>query len=478
MIASPVLEKLKSLVGKENYLDSETDKLLYAYDGTPMLRKKPEAIVIPRSAEVVSKIMLLANEAGFAVVPRGSGSGLSGGSVPVENSIVLLFPPMNKIFSVDTVNMTATVEPGVLTAQLQSHVEALGLFYPPDPGSAAISTIGGNVAENAGGLRGLKYGVTKNYILSFDAVLPTGELITLGTQSLKDVQGLNLRDIFIGSEGTLGIFTKITVRLLPKPQASQVIAIHFEKLAQVGEFVAEMMHAKIVPAMLEFLDRNTIRAVEDYAHIGLPLTIDALVLVELDGHRTVVEEESAMVFSIAKKLQASFIKAATTNAEALALKQARKSAFSALARLKPTTILEDASVPRTHLPMMLDTVASLAAEQNLLVGNFGHLGDGNLHPTCLISERDTDEVHRSEIFFERVFETAVKLGGTITGEHGTGVAKKKFLEMAAGHTQVDLMRKFKQSIDPNNVLNPTKMFDVQTLFRSKCERKTGGTHRH
>jgi glycolate oxidase len=470
MISPAVLAMLRSIVGSENYLDSEADKTLYSYDGTPMLRQKPDAILIPRSTEIISKILRLANEEGFAVVPRGSGSGLSGGSVPVPNSVVLLFPPMNKILSIDDINLTAKVEAGVITARLQSEVEQRGLFYPPDPGSASISTIGGNVAENAGGLRGLKYGVTKNYVLALDVILPNGEFITLGSESVKDVQGLNLRDIFIGSEGTLGIFTNITLRLLPKPEHSVVMMIHFDSIASIGEFVAEVMLARITPAMLEFLDRNTIRAVEDYAKLGLPTDLAALVLVELDGYKLVVEDEFQTVFAIAKKLGARFIKAAESADDALKLKLARKSAFSALARLKPTTILEDASVPRSKLPDMLLQIESFAKQESVLVGNFGHLGDGNLHPTCLINERDSDEVHRSERFFERVFETAVKFGGAITGEHGTGLAKKKYLEMATGKTQVELMRKFKEAIDPNNILNPSKMFDANSLFRSKCER--------
>jgi glycolate oxidase len=471
MIARSVLNKLREIVGCEHYLDSESDKLLYSYDGTPMLRQKPDAILIPRSADAISQILLLANDAEFAVVPRGSGSGLSGGSVPVENSVVLLFPPMNQILSIDPVNLTARVEAGVLTARLQNEVEKRGLFYPPDPGSANISTIGGNVAENAGGLRGLKYGVTKNYVLALDVVLPSGEQVKLGSESIKDVQGLNLRDIFIGSEGALGIFTTITLRLLPKPASSKVMMVQFGNLATVGEFVAETMLARLTPAMMEFLDSTTIRAVEEYARLHLPLDLAALLLLEFDGNQSVVADEVQTAQAIAQKLGARLIRIAETDDEALRLKLARKSAFSALARIKPTTILEDASVPRSKLPEMLINIEAFAKSENVLVGNFGHLGDGNLHPTCLVDERDREAVHRSERFFEKTFDLAVQYGGVITGEHGTGLAKKKFLEQAAGATQVELMRKFKEVIDPNHVLNPSKMFDAGKLFRSKCERK-------
>lgn len=471
MISRAVIEKLRTLVGTGNCLTSETDRALYAYDATPMLRQKPDAVLIPKSVEVIQHILALANETPFAVVPRGSGSGLSGGSVPVDNSVVLLFPPMNRILEIDEQNLTATVEPGVLTAVLQAEAEKRGLFYPPDPGSASISTLGGNVAENAGGLRGLKYGVTKNYVLALDVVLPTGEFVRLGNRALKDVQGLNLKDLFIGSEGTLGIFTGITVRLLPKPQSSKVFVLHFEQLSKIGEFVGELIAARITPAMLEFLDRTTVAAVEAYAKLGLPQHLAALVLLELDGNRLVVEEEAETVLQVAKKTGCTFIQAAASDAEAAQLKQARKAAFSALARLRPTTILEDVGVPRSELPVMLETIETLALQYSLPLGNFGHLGDGNLHPTCLISERDRDEVRRSEQVFEKIFEAAVKLGGTITGEHGTGLAKKQYLEMSAGETQVRLMREFKRTIDPNNVLNPTKMFDLGTVLRSKCERR-------
>ncbi|MBC8042902.1 MAG: FAD-binding protein [Rhizobacter sp.] len=470
MIAHATLQKLKSLVGAENFLDAEADKVLYAYDATPMLRQKPDAVLIPRSPEIISEILKFANSERFAVVPRGSGSGLSGGSVPVENSVVLLFPPMNRIINVDEVNMTATVEPGVLTATLQQEALRRGLFYPPDPGSASISTLGGNVAENAGGLRGLKYGVTKNYVLSLDVILPSGEPVTLGNRALKDVQGLNLKDIFVGSEGTLGIFTSITLRLLAKPDASAVMLFHFENLSRTGAFVTEVLSKGITPAMFEFLDRTTITAVERYAKLGLPSDIQALVLIELDGRKSTVDEESEIIFALAKKSGCTFAKTAATDAEALTLKHARKSAFSALARLRPTTILEDVGVPRSELPAMLEQIATFAAAENLPLGNFGHLGDGNLHPTCLISERDADEVHRSERLFEKIFSEAIRRGGTITGEHGTGLAKKKFLEASAGNRQVELMREFKRTLDPNMILNPSKMFDAKTLFKSKCER--------
>ncbi|MDX2129813.1 MAG: FAD-linked oxidase C-terminal domain-containing protein [Chloroherpetonaceae bacterium] len=465
-----VLNKIKSIVGSENFLDSALDKHLYSYDATPLFRELPEAIAIPRSAEHVSAILKLATESGLPIVPRGSGSGLSGGSIPSKGSLVLLFPPMNRILEIDEVNMTCTVEPGVITAVLQNEVEKHGLFYPPDPGSATISTLGGNIAENAGGLRGLKYGVTKNYVMTLDVVLPSGELITLGNHSIKDVQGLNLKDVFIGSEGTLGVITKATLRLLPKPKTSQVILFHFDSIARVGEFVASLALSKITPAMFEFLDNTTIRAVESYTKIGLPESLTALVLIELDGHPAEVHDDTATTLSIAEKAGATFSKLAESNIEAQKLKQARKSAFSALARLKPTTILEDASVPRSHLPEMLLFTIEKASELNLLVGNFGHLGDGNLHPTCLITERDANEIKRSEQFFEQIFDKAVSLGGTITGEHGTGIAKKKYLEKAAGHTQVELMRRFKASIDEANILNPGKIFDTSHFFKSKCER--------
>jgi glycolate oxidase len=461
------ISKLKELVGRDNFLDAPEDKLVYSYDGTPLVSHQPEAILRPRSSEEVSEILKLANEDGFAVVPRGSGTGLSGGSVPSEDSVVLLFNHWDKILEIDSDNLTAWVEPGLVTASLHRDVEKIGLFYPPDPGSQNICTIGGNVAENAGGLRGLKYGVTKNYVMGIEMILPNGDIVQNGGKNVKDVAGYNLRDLIIGSEGTLGIFTKILVKLIPKPETSKTLLAFYDRLTDAAESVSEIISNHIIPCTVEFLDSTTIKSVEAFAQLGLPQDISALLLLEVDGHREVVNREAELVEQLCKKCGAREVQVARDDEEALKLKTARRAAFSSLARVKPTTILEDATVPRSNLATLVEKIDAISKKYNLQIGNFGHAGDGNLHPTCLTDERDAGEIKRVEKAFDEIYDETIKLGGTVTGEHGVGLAKKGFLEKMIKVPALDAMRKIKQAWDPNNVLNPGKIISLSP----KCEGK-------
>ena len=458
-------EKVKKIVGANNYLDSHEDRLCYSYDGTPIFQQLPEAVVFPESEEQISTIVKLANQEKFNIVPRGAGTGLSGGSIPVENSVVIVLTRWNKILEIDTKNLTATVQPGVITAMLQKEVEKIGLFYPPDPGSMNVSTIGGNVANNAGGLRGLKYGVTKNYVLGTELILPSGELLKTGGKNMKDVAGYNLRDFIVGSEGTLGIITKVLLKLVPLPTNSVTLLAYFDKLVDSASSVSDIVAAHITPSMMEFLDNTTINCVEDYTKIGLPRNSEAVLLIEVDGRGSIVQEDAETIKNILKKNRASFVRVADSAQEALKLKTARRSAFSALARKRPTTILEDATVPRSELPIMIEKVAEAARKFDLTFGDFGHAGDGNLHPTCLTDERDNQEINRAHRAFEFIFNEAIKLGGTITGEHGTGLSKKQFLELVAGAPGVDMMMKIKSVIDENNIMNPGKIFSISP----RCE---------
>src|SRR3990172_357289 len=473
----PVLkEKIRNVVGTNNYFDSQEDKLCYSFDGTPIFQHLPEAVVFPESEEQISQIVKLANQERFNIVPRGAGTGLSGGAVPVENSIVLVMTKWNNILEIDTQNLTATVQPGVVTGVLQKEVEKFGLFYPPDPVSLNVCTIGGNVANNAGGLRGLKYGVTKNYVLGTEMILPNGELLKTGGKNMKDVAGYNLRDFIVGSEGTLGIITKVLLKLIPYPSNSVTILTYFDKLIDSANSVSEIIAAHITPSMLEFLDNTTINCIEDYTHIGLPRQSEAILLIEVDGRGNIVQEDAETVKNILKKNNASLVKVAGNAEEALKLKTARRSAFSALARRRPTTILEDVTVPRSELPIMIEKVAEAALRFDLTFGNFGHAGDGNLHPTCLTDERDYQEINRAHKAFEFIFNEAIKLGGTITGEHGTGLSKKQFLELVAGSPGLDMMKKIKSVIDENNIINPGKIFSISprcegTMPRSREEIK-------
>ena len=453
------LKKLRDVVGAENVLTSREDLIPYAFDGTAAMKEMPGGVVFAVSTEQISAVLKLANDTETPVVTRGSGTGLSGGSVPAADCIVLCTVKMGAILEVDAANLTMTVEPGVTTIQIAEAAEKAGLFYPPDPGSMKISTIGGNVAENSGGLRGLKYGVTRNYVMGMEVVLPNSEVMWLGNKCVKDVAGFSLKDVMIGSEGTLGVITKVLLRLIPKPAAKKTMVATFDAMDAAAQTVSDIIAAQIIPCTLEFLDRTTIHCVEDFAKIGLPLDCEALLLMETDGHPAAVAEEASKMEELAKANRAKEVRVAKDDAEATQLATARRSAFSALARLAPTIILEDATVPRSELAHMIRFVAEVAKKYDLKIGTFGHMGDGNLHPTFLTDERNEAEIHRVHEAFKEIFDEAIRLGGTITGEHGIGIAKKEFLPKFAGVAQMRVMRELRKALDPKGILNPGKMFD-------------------
>ena len=461
MMPSPEKSRdaLRRLVGPANVLTSKEDLIPYSFDGTAAMQQMPGCVVFACSTAEVAGVLKVANESKTAVVTRGSGTGLSGGSLPSQDCIVLCTVKMDKILELDRANLTLLVEPGATTLAVADEAAEAGLFYPPDPGSMKISTIGGNVAENSGGLRGLKYGVTRNYVMGLEVVLPNGEVMWLGNKCVKDVAGYSLKDVFIGSEGTLGVITKVLLRLIPKPAAKKTMVATFAQMDHAAEAVSAIIAAQIIPCTLEFLDRMTIHCVEDYARIGLPLDCEALLLMETDGHPVVVAEEAAQMEKICRERGCLEVRVAKDDAEATKLASARRSAFSALARVAPTTILEDATVPRSELAKMIRFVAATAKKYQLRVGTFGHMGDGNLHPTFLTDERNKEEMHRVEEAFKEIFDEAVRLGGTITGEHGIGLAKKSFLPKFAGDAQMRVMRELRHVLDPNGILNPGKMFD-------------------
>ncbi len=450
---------LQAIIGRENLLTAREDLIPYSFDGTAALSQLPEAVVFARSREDVAAVLKLASTNGLPVVTRGSGTGLSGGSLPVTGGIVLCTVKMQAILEVDQANLTMLVEPGVTTVQVADAASAVGLFYPPDPGSMRISTIGGNVAENSGGLRGLKYGITRNYVMGLEIVLPDGEVLWTGNKCVKDVAGYSLKDLFIGSEGTLGVITKVLLKLIPKPASKRSMVATFDAMDRAAQTVSDIIAAQVIPCTLEFLDRTTIHCVEDYAKVGLPLDCEALLLMETDGHPAAVADEAAKMEELARRNGAREVRVARDDAEATKLATARRSAFSALARLSPTTILEDATVPRSELARMVRFVESVARKHRLKIGTFGHMGDGNLHPTFLTDERNKEEMHRIEEAFQEIFDEAIRLGGTITGEHGVGVAKKRFLPKFAGDAQMRVMREFRRALDPRGILNPGKMFD-------------------
>ncbi|MCY7751876.1 glycolate oxidase subunit GlcD [Bacillus haynesii] len=458
MISSQVKSQLIEIVGSANYDDSNAGRLVYSYDATPQFQSMPDAVIAPRSKEEVSQIVKICNTHRIPIVPRGSGTNLCAGTCPTEGGIVLLFKHMNQILEIDEENLTITVQPGVITLDLIHAAEEKGLFYPPDPSSMKISTIGGNINENSGGLRGLKYGVTRDYVMALEVVLANGDIIRTGGKLAKDVAGYDLTRLFIGSEGTLGIITEATLKLIPAPETKKTVLALYQDIDSAAQTVSNIIAHKIIPTTLEFLDQPTIQVIEDFAKIGLPVHAKAVLLIEQDGTEETVRRDIAVIEEICKKGNAVSVQTAQTESEAENLREARRTALSALARLKPTTILEDATVPRSEIAEMVKAINTIAEKHQISICTFGHAGDGNLHPTCTTDVRNSEEMKRVEQAFEDIFKKAVELGGTITGEHGVGEMKAPYLELKLGKAGIAAMKAVKQALDPNSIMNPGKIF--------------------
>lgn len=462
MLDKAIVEQLENLVGKENVLTSKVDLVAYSYDATAdMPRQRPDVVVLPTSAEMVQEIVRLARQHKIAIYPRGAGTNLSGGTIPLKKGIALSFQKMNKILDVDAANLTAVVQPGVIIAALNAAVAPFGLIYPPDPGTVATATMGGSAAENSGGLRGLKYGVTKNYIMGMEVVLANGEKVRFGGKTVKNVTAYDFSNLFVGSEGTLGIITELTAKLIPAPKYRRTMMGVFKTLADAGNSVAGIIAAQVIPATLEVMDRMTIRTVEDFARIGLPVDAEALLLIEVDGmSEDVVRAEAEAVMQVVRDNNGD-LKTAETDQERDQLWTARRNALPALASLNNTVILEDATVPRSRITDMLVACEAIGKKYNLVLGTFGHAGDGNLHPTILCDKNNLDEMSRMHKAVDEIFETALSFGGTLSGEHGIGMAKMKYLGDELGQSGLNLMRSIKESLDPDYLLNPGKMVPLR-----------------
>ncbi|HSL62065.1 MAG TPA: FAD-linked oxidase C-terminal domain-containing protein [Desulfotignum sp.] len=460
MISPSTLDAFQKIVGSQHLLTQKEDMFTYSYDAAVLDPVLPAAAVVPENTSQLGEIIALCHEKKIPVTVRGAGTNLSGGTIPNASGIVILTGRMNKIVEINEADMYAVVEPGVVTATLAAQVEKRGLFYPPDPGSMAVSTIGGNVAENAGGLRGLKYGVTKDYVMGLRFFDSQGNYIKTGSKTVKCATGYNITGLMVGSEGTLGILDQIILKLIPAPKTRQAMVAVYDTIEQASETVAGIISARILPATLEILDNFTIRAVEDFSKAGLPKDAAALLLIEVDGHPAVVAEEAEQVKALCLKMGARSIDRAKDDAQRDKIWAARRSALSALAQLKPTLVLEDATVPRSRIPDMVKSLQAIAKKYRIDIGTFGHAGDGNLHPTILTDRRNKEEFHRVEQAIEEIFDTALAMGGTLSGEHGTGIAKAPFLEKEAGYSSVLFSRRLRAALDPNNILNPGKITGV------------------
>jgi glycolate oxidase len=451
------IKYLKEIAGEEKVINDPEDKICFGYDST-RLEYLPDVIVKVKDSQQISSILKLANEYKIPVTPRGAATGLSGGCLPVKGGILLVMVEMNRIWNVNTVDLLVEVEAGAVTADIDKAANKFGLFYPPDPGSMKTSTIGGNIAENAGGLRGLKYGVTKDYVNAIEVVLPTGEIVNLGTKTVKSVTGYNLVDLIVGSEGTLGVVTKATLRLLPNPPARASLLALFASLTDAAKTVRDVVAGGVITSTLEIVDNVTINAIEDYLHIGLQRDVGAMLLIEVDGQQGSVDIEAEVIRKVCRQNNAISCELATSEKDRDVLWSARRAALSSLARVKPSTILEDATVPRSRIVELVEAVNNIAKKYNIMIGTFGHAGDGNLHPTILTDLRDKEEEERVEKAIEEIFVETIKLEGTLSGEHGIGLTKAKFLKLEVSGEAYKLMKKIKQTFDPNNILNPGKLF--------------------
>lgn len=457
-ISPNLIEKFVDVLGEKFVLTSLVKLNNYAYDASPITAKLPTCVVQPKTSEQISLIVKLCNEYKQPIIVRGAGSNLCGATIPATNEIIIDMKYFNEILEVDLENLTMTVGAGCITNDIAIKADSLGLMYPPDPGSIRVSTIGGNIAENSGGLRGLKYGVTQDYVLGLEVVMPNGDIITTGGKLTKDVAGYNLTQLIVGSEGTLGVVTKAILKLIPKPEYKKTITAYFDDLGSAGDVVSDIIASHIIPATLEIIDKVTMQVVENHANIGLDTTKEAFLLIEQDGNKQVVDKEMDKIIEICQKYDAQIVIAKDAD-DALKISAARRNCLGALASLAPTTLLEDATVPRSKVGDFLRAIEAISAEFEVDIYTFGHAGDGNMHPTAPCDIRNEEHFERVEKAFERIFEVAVEMGGTITGEHGVGKIKAPYLPLKAKNSLYH-MQLIKLALDPNNIFNPSIMFET------------------
>jgi glycolate oxidase len=461
MTDQALVEALVAIVGPGHVSTADDVRLVYGQDALkqPVL---PDVVVWPGSAQEISEVMKLANRERVFVTPRAGGVGYTGGAVPVKRGVLLSVERLNRIVEINEADMLAVVEPGVVLADFQRAVEARGLFYPPDPSSLEECMLGGNIAENAGGPRCVKYGVTGAYVLGVTFVAATGEIVHAGGRTTKNVVGFDLTSLFVGSEGMLGIATEMTLRLLPLPESRTTLSVTFASVRAAARCVSAITTARVIPAKLELIDKVSLDAVASYTGEAMPSDVAALLLIEVDGSRDAVDAETRTVERVCRDGGALQVVAAESDAEAERLWAVRRKISPAIWRLKPTKLNEDVVVPRSRVPDLLDRVAEIAARRDLLIPCFGHAGDGNIHVNIMLDPSDPDEVSRGRAAVEEVLRAAVDLGGTISGEHGIGYAKAPFLHFALTQETIEMMRRVKETFDPNGILNPGKMFFSRT----------------
>jgi len=455
-VSNDLIRALEGALSKERVLTKASELLCYAYDATAGdVGQAPDVVVLAASTDEVARVVRIARDSGVPVYPRGAGTSLSGGAIPARRGIVLSTAGMDAVLELDVENQCAIVQPGVVIQRLNDMAAEHGLMYPPDPGSVAVATMGGSIAECAGGLRGLKYGVTKHYVTGLEVVLADGQVVRLGGKMTKNVTGYDLVGLFVGSEGTLGVITEAIVRLVPAPEARATMTAVFARSGDASRTVAAIVAGRVVPATLEFIDATTLRLIEEHTHAGLPVDAAAMLLVEVDGPPEAVAREADFVERVCREHGGAVERAADDEARER-LWAARRAAYPALSRHSRSTIIEDATVPRSRIPDMLAAIEDIADRYQLTIATAGHAGDGNLHPTLLVDPDDADLMERAHTAVDEIFRAAIDLGGTLSGEHGIGSAKAPYLSWALGEGGLDLTRRIKAALDPQGILNPGK----------------------
>jgi glycolate oxidase len=457
MLAGRIIHTLRDIVGKDHVTTELADRICYSYDATQQ-EHLPAVVVFPRDAGEISRIMKLANAEKLPVYPRGAGSGFTGGSLPVKGGIALVLTRLDRILRIDADNLVAEVEPGVVTHDFQKAVETVGLFYPPDPASLKFSTLGGNVAECAGGPRCVKYGVTKDYVLGLEVVTPLGDIIRTGGETMKGVVGYDLTKLLVGSEGTLGIITRITLKLLPLPAAKKTMLVAFDAIDGAARAVSAIVRGKIIPTTLEFMDATTIECVRQATDLAIPEGTRAILIIEVDGDEDIIERQAGRILEIVAPLGVLETRVAGSEQESEAIWQVRRSVSPSLRKVNPDKFNEDICVPRSRLPEMIRTIEGISEALEVPIVNFGHAGDGNIHVNIMIDKEVPGQQAKAEQAIEQIFAATLELGGTMSGEHGVGVTKAPYLPMELDPAAVSYMKAIKRALDPNNILNPGKIF--------------------
>lgn len=461
MLTNTLIKKLNKALPKENILSEIEERYVYSVDASndPYTKSTlPDAIVFVETIEQVQKVVKIAGEQMIPVICRGAGTNTVGACVATHGGIILNFSKMNKIIEINPENMTAKVQPGVVVGDFQREVENLGLFYPPDPSNLKVSTIGGSIAQNSAGARCFKYGSTKDYIIDMLVVTANGELIRTGSNTIKNATGYNLGSLFIGSEGTLGIVVEATIKLIPKPETTQVIMAYFDKVENSIIAVNKIIEKQVFPATIDFMDKNAIQTVEQFYPTGLLCDKDAALIIEIDGFKSNISEQRETICKILRENNAANIQYSTTKEESDNIWSARRSSMAACTKLKPNVTTDDIIVPRNNLAKLVKGIQDICKRHKLTVCMVGHVGDGSVHPQIPIDYNNKDEYKHYKIAKSEIYNLTIKLGGIISGEHGIGLEKKAYISKVVEGGALDYMRLIKKTFDPKNILNPYKIF--------------------